>query len=61
MKGCAKGHDVAVKTTRAGVDKIYLKALIQELKMLVYLGSHENIVNICGAHTSELRQGSANF
>jgi len=58
VKGRIKTGEVAIKTTRMGVDKIYLKALVQEIKVLAYLGSHENIVNMCGAHTAKLRQGN---
>jgi len=61
LKGRISNNSVAVKTTRDGVEKVYLAALIQELKVLSYLGSHENIVNMLGAYTSQLRQGFAEF
>jgi len=61
VKGRMKTEEVAVKTTRMCVDKVYLKALLQELKVLAYLGSHENIVNMCGAHTTKLRQGNVSL
>ncbi|CAG7830411.1 unnamed protein product [Allacma fusca] len=48
--------DVAVKTTKpdaAGV--AYFKALLLELKIMAYVGSHANIVNLLGAVTKNIR------
>ncbi|OXA44563.1 Vascular endothelial growth factor receptor 3 [Folsomia candida] len=45
---------VAVKTVSPNAHAIYFKALLSELKVLSYIGRHENIVNLVGACTSAL-------
>ncbi|OXA57693.1 vascular endothelial growth factor receptor kdr-like [Folsomia candida] len=47
---------VAVKTVDKDADDVYFRALLSELKILVYIGRHENIVNLIGACTSELKE-----
>lgn len=46
---------VAVKTVASTADIVYLKALLIELQMLHYIGSHGNLVNLIGACTTEVR------
>ncbi|CAG7838415.1 unnamed protein product [Allacma fusca] len=58
-KGLAKGKEVAVKTVKPGADKSYLKALLSEIKILIYLGKHDNLIALVGACTSDLRKGIA--
>lgn len=59
-----KGHidglvnDVAFKMTHPDCPISALKGLLSEIKILIYLGKHENIVSICGAYTSEIRNGN---
>jgi len=36
-----------------------IKALISELKILIHIGQHLNIVNLLGACTKELRKGES--
>lgn len=46
--------EVAVKTCKRGDA---MQGLLSEIKMLSYLGQHENIVGLIGANTSELANG----
>ncbi|RXG56233.1 Platelet-derived growth factor receptor alpha [Armadillidium vulgare] len=48
---------VAVKMCKFGHDKEQLRALIMELKIMIHLGKHLNIVNLLGAHTSNIDRG----
>lgn len=56
-KGHLWGQMVAVKTIKPFADKAYLKALLSEIKVLIHLGQHENIVSLLGAFTSHLKSG----
>ena len=46
---------VAVKTVRPNVEIEYFKALLSELKILSYVGSHENVARLLGAYTANIR------
>ncbi|KAK8776607.1 hypothetical protein V5799_030047, partial [Amblyomma americanum] len=48
---------VAVKMLKKGADMSQRKALLAELKILIHLGRHLNIVNILGAVTKNLAKG----
>ncbi|XP_046622707.1 insulin-like peptide receptor [Neodiprion virginianus] len=48
---------VAVKTVRPTANLNCMKALLRELKILVYLGQHLNIVNLLGACTKNIDLG----
>jgi len=56
-KGRLGDQNVAVKTVKPGVEKVYLKSLMLELKILMLLRNHENIINLVGAQTSTLASG----
>ncbi len=45
---------VAVKTLHSNPEKIAVENLMSELKVMIHLGSHHNIVNVLGACTSKL-------
>ena len=50
--GIREGEEVttvAVKMVRSGTDLLALKALMSELKIMIHLGSHINVVNLLGA------------
>ncbi|KAB7500453.1 Platelet-derived growth factor receptor alpha, partial [Armadillidium nasatum] len=47
----------AVKMCKFGHDMAHLRALITELKIMIHLGKHLNIVNLLGAHTSNIDKG----
>ncbi|KAB7502256.1 Vascular endothelial growth factor receptor 3 [Armadillidium nasatum] len=47
----------AVKMCKFEYDKAHLRALIMELKIMIHLGKHLNIVNLLGAHTSNIDKG----
>lgn len=42
---------VAVKMVKKYADHIYIKALLSELKIMIHLGKHLNVVNLLGACT----------
>ncbi|KAB7496543.1 Vascular endothelial growth factor receptor 1, partial [Armadillidium nasatum] len=48
---------VALKMCKFEYDKTHLRALIMELKIMIHLGKHLNIVNLLGAHTSNIDKG----
>jgi hypothetical protein len=49
---------VAVKMVRANAQSNdALSSLIRELKILIYLGSHVNVVNLLGACTKSISKG----
>ncbi|XP_046451546.1 vascular endothelial growth factor receptor 2-like [Daphnia pulex] len=48
---------VAVKMVRSEANFAAMEALISELKILVYLGSHLNVVNLLGACTKQIHKG----
>ncbi len=48
---------VAVKTTRLPTTVTALEALISELKILIHLGFHVNVVNLLGACTTRINRG----
>ncbi|KAK9873019.1 hypothetical protein WA026_020752 [Henosepilachna vigintioctopunctata] len=61
MKGEAKGilldeevTTVAVKTVKRNAEHTYIKALASELKIMVHLGKHLNVVNLLGACTKNV-------
>jgi len=45
---------VAVKMVKRNADRMYIKALASELKIMVHLGKHLNVVNLLGACTKSL-------
>ena len=65
MKATAIGIDpgnpvttVAVKMARShGSSMVGLKALMSELKIMIHLGSHLNVVNLLGACTKDVTRG----
>ncbi len=48
---------VAVKMVRSVTNVAALEALVSELKILIHLGSHMNVVNLLGACTKKISQG----
>jgi hypothetical protein len=48
---------IAVKMVRSQANLAAMEALISELKILVYLGSHLNVVNLLGACTKQIHKG----
>ena len=48
---------VAVKMVRAQGNIMALKALMSELKIMIHLGSHLNVVNLLGACTKRVTRG----
>lgn len=50
---------VAVKMCKDGGDKEHFRAFILELKIMIHLGKHLNIVNLIGAYTSNMVKGKS--
>ena len=42
-------------------DMDQMKALMSELKVLIHVGQHVNIVNLLGACTRDIRKGKSRF
>ena len=61
LKGTYRGQVVAVETLKPESTKEDLKSLLSEVKVLVYTGQHENIVQLVGAVTKYLRMGKNTF
>ncbi|CAL8128519.1 unnamed protein product [Orchesella dallaii] len=49
--------ECAFKLTQPSCSITTLKGLLSEIKLLSYLGNHENIVALIGSYTAELRNG----
>lgn len=49
--------EVALKMAKSGCPKNALKSLLSEIKILLYIGKHPNIVSIHGAYTAEILNG----
>ncbi|XP_023245093.1 vascular endothelial growth factor receptor kdr-like [Copidosoma floridanum] len=45
---------VAVKTIRKNADLMYISAMAEDLKIMVYLGQHLNVINLLGACTKNI-------
>ena len=48
---------VAVKMCKASADISHLRALAMELKILIHIGKHLNVVNLIGAYTVDVDKG----
>lgn len=49
---------VAVKMVKRGADSLYIKALASELKIMIHLGRHLNVVNLLGACTRDIHKSN---
>jgi len=47
--------EVAVKTSRHSTSSI--KQLLSEIKILIHVGKHENVLSLIAANTSEMQKG----
>ena len=57
MTGEYNGQKIAVKTVQTNAEKLYIKSLLSELKIMIHLGKHPGIVNLVGAQTQSLNKG----
>ena len=48
---------VAVKMFRLKADISAIQLLVSELKIMIHLGSHLNVVNLLGAYTKDILKG----
>lgn len=49
---------VAVKMVKPNTDPSYIKALASELKIMIHLGRHLNVVNLLGAYTGNINKSN---
>lgn len=52
---------VAVKMVKPNTDPSYIKALASELKIMIHLGRHLNVVNLLGAYTGNINKSNIIF
>lgn len=52
---------VAVKMVKRNADYTYIKALASELKIMVHLGKHLNVVNLLGACTKNVAKSKTHL
>ena len=53
-QGCYNEQPVAVKAIKGAVNVEEFKAVLAEVKIMAYLGDHENIVKFVGAEVSQI-------
>jgi hypothetical protein len=59
MDGSGKhAKTVAVKMVRSQTNVVALEALVSEMKILMHLASHLNVVNLLGACTKDIDNGN---
>lgn len=51
-----KETTVAVKMMKKNLNNYAMRALVSELKIMVHLGKHQNVVNLLGAVTENIRR-----
>jgi len=49
---------VAVKTSTFNSSRDAVKYLLSELKILIFVGKHPNVLKLLGANTTDMRKGS---
>jgi hypothetical protein len=54
-------NDVAFKMTQSNCTATTLKSLLSEIKIMIHVGKHPNVVSIIGAYTGELKRGAEDF
>jgi serine/threonine protein kinase len=59
--GKVKGMPVAVKTVKPNTKRDVLLSLLAEIKIMSHLQSHPNIVELIGANTDGLANGTNNY
>ncbi|CAL8075527.1 unnamed protein product [Orchesella dallaii] len=61
FKGTGEDVSVAVKTTKLSSPPTAITGMMSEIKVLGYLGKHDQIVNLIGAYTKEIRRGDVPY
>jgi len=54
-------ENVAVKTTCLSLSVSSAKRLLTEIKILIHVGNHENVINFIGAYTAEKFTGNVSI
>ncbi|XP_035713628.1 macrophage colony-stimulating factor 1 receptor 1-like isoform X2 [Folsomia candida] len=57
LRGKLRGKDIAVKTVQGNVDRESLLSFMDEIKVMIYLGSHPNLIELVGSDTKGLEKG----
>ena len=55
-RGELEGEQVAVKVLKSNVDVEYFKNFLREVKLLAYIGNHDNIVQFHGAAVDRITE-----
>lgn len=53
--------EVAIKTVKPSMGTTALHALLMEVKVMLYVGNHPNIVQLIGCNTGNLARGKIEF
>jgi len=48
---------IAVKTTFLSMSTLSVKQLLAEIKILIHVGKHQNVIDFIGAYTAEKENG----
>lgn len=48
---------VAIKTVKPNTNAQYLRSLLKEVKVMLYIGKHPNVIRLVGCCTENLRKG----
>jgi len=59
--GDNEGVLVAVKTLKPYADKEYLLALLREVKLMIHVGSHPNVLEFIGCCTDKLNECDTHY
>jgi len=56
-----KSKQVAVKCVKPGASANYIRAVMSELKVMLFIKSHDNVVQLVGAYTRDLVNRKCHF
>ncbi|CAG7819572.1 unnamed protein product [Allacma fusca] len=56
QRGTLNGQSVAVKSSKSTADIEYFKAFLKEIKLMAYIGEHDNVVQFCGAVVDKIQE-----
>jgi len=57
FKGTAKGKEAAIKQPNKDCPKDTFKNVLSEVKILCYIGFHQNVMKFIGAYVEEIGKG----
>ena len=56
MRQNGQNIPVAIKTLKNSADKEYFKSFLKEIKVMAYVGEHENVVKFYGAMVERISE-----